>query len=291
MEEGWWHKEEFEELIQKGLLAMYENMPAKKLKRLLRQIVPWNRVSSEEINFIRSVGAYFSPSDRVSYASFIDKENDGIPEYGSCAHSNKTFRKNVIEGYVDVVVARRIRRFPGEVQTSHRGIPYVVIHYTPVSDGGYVALKDYATLGEDGTLYPCKTLIPKNGGFGNDWQYFFTIDDEAGKDELPKAHILCSLALGFYADRKFLWNVVASEGHAKATFGIYEEQIKSLFYARSLPMTETGRRRPILHWVAAHRRRIKEGIDIDIEKHLRGIDSFEMNGTKFDIVNPRKHSP
>ena len=89
-------------------------------------------------------------------------------------------------------------------------------------------------------------------------------------------------------DRKTLWNVTANEGIAKATFGVYQDQIKSLFYSREMPMTETGRKRPILHWVAAHNRRIKSGIDVDIEKHLRGTNEFVYQGTKFIITNPLK---
>jgi len=53
-------------------------------------------------------------------------------------------------------------------------------------------------------------------------------------------------------------------GEAKAHLGCMREEIKSLLYARDLPMTSTGRKKPILHLVAAHKRRIKEGTDIDI---------------------------
>ena len=63
-----------------------------------------------------------------------------------------------------------------------------------------------------------------------------------------------------------------------------KEQIKSLLYARSLPVTATGRKRPILHLVAAHRRRIKEGVDIDIGEFLRGVKKVEMGGTVFTVA-------
>ena len=100
--------------------------------------------------------------------------------------------------------------------------------------------------------------------------------------------VVANSTLQFYQDRRFLWNVVAKENNSKATFGVYEEQIKSLFYSRELPLTETGRKRPILHWVASHQRRMKNGIDIDIEKHLRGCNEFIYQGTKFTITNPLK---
>jgi hypothetical protein len=97
-----------------------------------------------------------------------------------------------------------------------------------------------------------------------------------------------SSVIQFWQDRRYLWNVTAKEGIAKATFSVYPEQVKSLFYARDMPMTETGRKRPILHWVAAHNRRLKNGIDVDIDKHLRGINEFVYQGTKFVISRPLK---
>jgi hypothetical protein len=97
-----------------------------------------------------------------------------------------------------------------------------------------------------------------------------------------------SVALFYWCDRVNMFNVMAEEGEAKALFGIYESQIKSLFYARKLPMTITGRKKPILHWVKAHQRRIREGIEIDIKKYLRGESDFVMNGTRFHIVSPQR---
>lgn len=98
---------------------------------------------------------------------------------------------------------------------------------------------------------------------------------------------------GMHNDRRYFWDVQATEEFwdglpAKAHFSIDKEYVKSLFYARSLPETDKGRLRPILHWVRAHKRRMKEGIDIDINKHLRGIDAFNMHGLNFSINAPRK---
>ena len=104
---------------------------------------------------------------------------------------------------------------------------------------------------------------------------------------------LLAYAVSIHNDRRYFWEVTATEAFwdgypAKAMFSIDEEYIKSLFYARSVPLTSTGRLRPILHWVSSHKRRIKEGIDIDIKKHLRGIDAFVMHGVNFGITEPRK---
>lgn len=104
---------------------------------------------------------------------------------------------------------------------------------------------------------------------------------------------LLAYAVSIHNDRRYFWEVTATEafwdGHpAKAMFSIDEEYVKSLFYARSVPLTTTGRLRPILHWVSSHKRRLEKGIDIDVKKHLRGIDSFVMHGVNFCITEPRR---
>ena len=98
-----------------------------------------------------------------------------------------------------------------------------------------------------------------------------------------------SLLVQMYNDNQYLWNVTAIEGDAKINVCCYRENIKSLFYARELPITETGRKRPILHWVRAHKRRLEKGVDIDIKRYLRGVTEIEMGKTKFIIAPPTRN--
>lgn len=102
-------------------------------------------------------------------------------------------------------------------------------------------------------------------------------------------------AVGLLNDRKYLWLVetkekITNKTYAKVQFGCDQEIIKSLFYSRSTPITSSGRLRPILHWVRAHKRRLKSGIDIDITKFLRGIEEFEMGNLHFQITQPTKNT-
>lgn len=114
---------------------------------------------------------------------------------------------------------------------------------------------------------------------------------------LPLTTMLASVGINIFCDRKHLWQVRTQEptvfaNYATAlTVGVSPEHIKSLFYARSLPLTESGRKRPILHWVRAHQRRLADGIDIDVSQHLRGITGFEMGGFEWSITNPIKEAP
>jgi hypothetical protein len=103
-------------------------------------------------------------------------------------------------------------------------------------------------------------------------------------------------ALSLLADRRFLWLVETEESlgiegasrGARMQFGVDPEMVKSLFYSRTEPMTASGRLRPILHWVESHKRRIEKGVEVDVVKHLRGIESFQMGGLRFNITSPVK---
>jgi hypothetical protein len=103
-----------------------------------------------------------------------------------------------------------------------------------------------------------------------------------------------AVAINAVNDARHVWNIDTSEEivgiKTPLRLGVSPEHVKSLFYARNLPITETGRKRPILHWVRAHLRRLREGIDVDISKHLRGITAFGMGGFAFRITNPNKET-
>ena len=51
-------------------------------------------------------------------------------------------------------------------------------------------------------------------------------------------------------------------------------------------MTATGRKRPVLHLVEAHKRRMQNGTEIDVTSFLRGSMEVEMNGTLFKVHAP-----
>ena len=107
-----------------------------------------------------------------------------------------------------------------------------------------------------------------------------------GSKYLEETQIWVSTVMQFIADSRFCWSITAQEDIAKATIGCMKEEIKSLLYARTLPMTSTGRKRPILHLVEAHKRRLKQGINIDIISFLRGTRTVEIGNTQFTVNAP-----
>jgi hypothetical protein len=153
-----------------------------------------------------------------------------------------------------MLFVRKEKRLPSNVFKTGPGTPYSVYTYVAQEKGGIAAIKKYVTISDaDGRVFETKVSI------------------------------------NLYSDRKNYWNVMAYEDDgARVLFGVEEEEVKSLFYSRSLPLTDTGRKRPILHWVAAHKRRLAAGTEIDIEKFLRGTNEFVMSGTKFMITRPER---
>lgn len=233
-------------------------------------------------------GLYVPLSKRHVFSGQIDVLNDHLPDYCGVPWLGG--------GDQPMLVTMRRQRFPkgrGVVRPCS-GIEVEVgvsmnraLSYTDTSevDRLFSTQVIHAVVKENGHVIPA---VYTNGG------------DIYGK-AFRKAGILLSAicSANLWMDRKFVWNVRTEEllydramwkTPTPIILGVDEEHIKSLFYSRSLPVTAAGRKRPILHWVEAHRRRLKAGTDIDVVKHLRGTDKFEMGGFSFAITNPVKPS-
>ena len=305
MTNEYWDKEEFEDLVARGLIAMYESNIKKH-----KEVVNHARFTPKILDRIRRLGCYFSADDRVvaidqrpdgcaKAIQELDIVNEGRPDFAVMTHrltstdeihDPNSMRYNC---YLENCYMERISELPTPLKCKHEGKKYRLVK-TWVNNKGFL----------EGSCY--YVVIDHTGKIYSTYWYRQTWDDNFHKcrtelvcpqttqsaDEMERAEDIIAVeahaTIQCWQDRRFLWNVTANEGIARATFGVYPEEVKSLFYARSMPMTETGRKRPMLHWVASHQRRIKSGIEIDIEKHLRGINEFVYNGTKFSITRPIK---
>ncbi len=285
----YWDKEEFEDLVATSLIAMYEN----DINKACLKVPNFIKVNEKDLQDIREIGAYFAPPDRVGMEGHIHVEFDGYPEKAiwsprilECATSNTHW---LAEQYFTAFYLKKINSLPPAI-LNYQLLRYFkdmkfykMLYFSATKKDKLSLQKSYITIDKEGKIHDTYARTPK----GERWP--LSVGTFANQDDvIPTDKIWASCALNAWSDRKHLWNVTAKEHEAKATFGVYPEQIKSLFYAREMPMTETGRKRPILHWVAAHQRRIKKGIDIDIEKYLRGVNEFVYQGTKFIITRPLK---
>lgn len=225
-------------------------------------------------------GVRFPWKERITLMGEIDMVSDEIP-YNAVVNlpspARGIYASAVYAQKVQTGFAKKYKALSGASHVfrvgMYLGFEYLAKSVAKDSEGDMetIVQPSYAGIFPDGTCVGC-TL--------------------GGRPSMHPALFL-SYVIGLHNDRRYFWEVQATEEFwkdypAKAMFSIDEEYIKSLFYARSVPLTNSGRLRPILHWVKAHKRRLKEGIDIDINKHMRGIDSFVMHDVKFSITQPRK---
>lgn len=279
---NFWDRDKFDDFVAKAIIGLYEDdniwlsLRPPKDQCVKKVAIP----TQADIYRARNFGPYFPTKDRLMIdGGVVDLLNDDLPQMASFAVDGQIGRNksedNEAAGYLKMGFARRINRLPRQLRPTcfNPVAHYEVLIWIPSDqhEKGSFMTKIWGSINQQGKIFNADTP-----------------ETCATQKDAITAILLLSAILQFYNDSKYLWNVAAVEQEARATFGVYEDEVKSLFYSRTLPVTMTGRKRPILHWVAAHRRRIKEGIDIDIEKYLRGISEFEMNGTMFRITRPQR---
>lgn len=289
MENCLWDKDEFEEYVTKAIVGL--NEPT---HRLYKKTNPAVKPSKKEMSRMKKIGPYFPPHDRIFHSDRVDVKNDFIPNHvalalGCVEQEDKTDLKRndkgLMDGYLRILWGFK-SKLPKKWQKTGPGTPYFVCNAFAREEGGLMFVRDFVTIDPTtGFIYPVEYIDQWYDGYRH--QTHMHMSDK-NKDGGYTSVVTASAAISAWCDKRFLWNVDAAEGSAKASFGVYPEQIQSLFYARDLPKTKTGRKNPILHWVSAHKRRVKNGTEINIENHLRGTDKFEMNGTLFTITRPQK---
>lgn len=289
----YWETDEFEDLVTRSIIGLHETK-VKKNKRCPKSL----RFDEQTFNNFKRVGCYFSPHDRIVsleqddagkalFTQTVDLVNDGLPETAIYTTNPDNFMTD--NTYLMSFFLQRLPSLPKPFASDIKGKYYRLLQIffgnTHVSADGTIIVID-----KEGRIQSCyiqdwytDRITGRNIHFKNRP----VIENNTG-NQYDYFTVYSSVCIQIFQDRRYLWNVCAHDGIAKATFGVYPEQIKSLFYARDLPQTDSGRKRPILHWVQSHQRRMKSGTEVDVEQYLRGTHEFVMNGTKFKITNPMK---
>lgn len=264
-----WTQDEFEMQIADMIDAAYRTPVNRKSKTMKARA---SRITPGIIEGVRNAGPHMPGKDRIVLPHTIgfDLDNDPLP-------------------------VRACISIPGEEEG--RQICYLRRMNGVVSWRDLAAL-DVARMPDDMPWYRVTYLFTKRRTLRGATVWCWI--DGAGKVRIAESPgmeaddvrgnaammDMISTTLQAQADRRFCWEIAADEGFAKASLGCTAEEVKSLLYARQLPVTATGRKRPILHLVAAHRRRMKEGIDVDIKPFLRGVAEVTMDGTQFKVRAP-----
>ena len=285
-----WTNEEFEDFVVRGIVSQYET----KIKKN-RGAYPSDRLKEEKFRSLLSRDTPYVPSgtrDILAPADdgrlLIDIVNDGVPSRG-CVFFNSDncpeIKRVSKSSYATIFFFKRMDsgsmhipkhwiRFDEPIQKNFFEFWQVDCQREAVEGERF-----FVGLSRDGEVVPLMGRAIFQSGYGQN------IEIRTPHNQLLINALNAFHAFQFIADKRFCWSITAREQQASIELGCTREEVKSLLYARSLPVTDSGRKRPILHLVRAHKRRLKSGIEVDIEPFLRGERIVEINGTTF-IVNP-----
>ena len=247
----------------------------------------------KHLSHYRKTGAYVPGRDRIIFSSkngpdSFDVVNDHPPVSGLLGYiPREKVEPDEYDGYFAVSGFKRINQLPKGWFVKQKGLMYEQTKMY-AQDKGLIGEKSYFTLTNSGEIAPCDFSVECRNTFGKTIKVFGCDIDQ---DIAHNTRIWASVALQFIADSRFCWMIRAEECRAKVTIGCMEEEVKSLLYARTLPLSETGRKRPVLHLVESHKRRLRNGVDIDIISFLRGTQKVEINGTVFTVFPPQAIKP
>ncbi|NMG64335.1 hypothetical protein GPA19_05170 [Azoarcus indigens] len=280
--DDFWNEEDFEDTVAAALIACFESKIRKQ-----RNLPKWLAITESELQFVKKIGPYIPSNSRVilpasSQKLAFDVENDPLPEFGAIAGKNPQQGSNdpsVYNGYFLIHLLRKVTRLPRHWEREGAGQLYELTVMS-ADDNGVSGDKNYFSVAKDGELFTCSWRHPE-------WRV--SADGQVASWKMQMCHGFCGLVL--LADRRHCWTITAQEKEARAHLGCMQEEIKSLLYARSLPMTSTGRKRPILHLVESHRRRMRNGTDVDVTAFLRGAQVVEIGGTVFKVSPPSSMQP
>lgn len=283
--EDFWSLESFEDKITRATIALYE-------KNFINDSLTFNRVSLKDFNKIKKFGVFIPNPNRLVHKCYIDGI-DGIPQTAcvSICDDSKTIKRNdESDSYFRMEYFNRIDKLPNTIRQINNGICYELISLFPKENGPVLVVKVYFVL-EDGFTYMQfpESFYQYSGKYPNYKPPIIrNFLKEQNMEMIERIQDTMAQVIQIYADSRHTWTISAINDVSKVSVGSYAETVKSLLYARNYPMTASGRKRPILHLVGAHKRRIKEGTDINIQEFLRGVHQVVMDDTLFVVRPPLK---
>lgn len=282
-----WDAEDFEDTVAAALIACFETKVKKN-----RGAAPADRLTDERIAVMRAAGPYIASNSRLIQGPDVsggkwafDVANDPLPVSGCFAtRPSGKLLASMPDAYLFMVHVKRAEALGRYWHKRKAGTLYEMLTVDVRGDGMH-GERRYFTVAPNGETWACDQAIPESSMGAR------SVTHHHEPHWLEETGAWAAVVLQFLADRRFCWSISAQEKVARAHLGCMQEEVKSLLYARSLPMTATGRKRPILHLVQAHKRRLKNGTDVDVSTFLRGQQVVEIGGTVFRVNPPASIAP
>lgn len=274
-----WDSDIFEDQVATSVIGLFERP-----SHIERSNFP--TASLAEVEAIRKRGVFVQHPNRMVFDDELDAPIEEIYDGHFVEAQSVSKQRPQIEGFVNTTYAsytsiRRAHSPKDGFYAVASGDTYCFIALHATDDGRLEAAKQYFTARQK-IISPC--AIDNGKVKRSNYSYRPAVLD--GKSLAESVLTRVTMLLNTMADRKHQWSIQANDSQVGVELQCYHEEVKSLLYARSLPMTATGRKRPVLHLVAAHRRRVKEGIEIDISQFLRGVRKVEMGNAMFEVKPP-----
>lgn len=267
-----WDEESFEDEVSAAIISLYETTITGQKRNH-----PSQRITDSILSLARTHGVYIPNGNRLIFEGIFDTGYQ-LPNIATLSldatKSERNNEPNNISGYRNNVYVRKIDNLPRNYTRMGGGQLYMVAVMVAKAEGGMNGRVGYISIDKDGKGHPC------------DFRFGASSQSKIEHHCLEENVFHGLNTLNYWSDKINSWTIDAQESEARCIVGVDKEQVKSLLYARSLPLTATGRKRPILHLVASHQRRLKAGIDIQIDEFLRGVRKVEMNGTIFTVQAP-----
>jgi hypothetical protein len=282
---GYWEQEGFADFVEKTLDVM--GQPYGQMLGACKRLEKHYRISKKQWRGLRARGLYFPPDDEVvlnpvgdttiwtQVTNYPITSSFSAPTNPDDSKSDDSFETI----YRGIWIFKRHRLPKPYGISGEYKFAYEINILNILPTGKFITMRDCCVITEDHTIIPATSptiTVSPHSKISPEW---------AANENWA---IGAGIALQVHEDRQRLWIVLAEGEDAASSFGVKIEQVKSLFYARSAPLTAAGRRRPILHWVDAHKRRLANGTEVDIAAHIRGVTEVEMGGTRFVITEPEK---
>ncbi len=289
-EQDYWAEDDFEDTVTAALIACFETKVKKN-----RGAAPADRLTEERVAVLRAEGPYIASNSRLMEAPegdgnwHFDIVNDRLPVKGLHAfRPGGLVAETTPNAYLCAHYIRQVQALGRYWHKRKGGTLYEMLTMDAESDGIH-GERRFFTVTKQGEVVACIQQIASIRGGAMYGEKVGTVGPE--ETWLRETGTWAAVALQLLADKRHCWTITAQEKAARAHLGCMMEEVKSLLYARSLPMTATGRKRPVLHLVEAHKRRMRSGTDVDVTAFLRGQQTVEIGGTVFKVNPPATLRP
>lgn len=295
-----WDSDEFEYAVECGLVACYEN----RIKKITG-VMPRDRFSEQDLLRLRSDGLHISCGNQRwlmgdAIRQFKSGELKGISsKIPNWYAAKKGFIYHIGEDnknggdFSGYVVARgicQLDKFPAGVMRTEGGLPYELTVASFSEDGTVKGQKHYFSI-KDEKVFPAyrEFVVTFPGELTKKVTSFEDAATENGITPYHQIGLNGAYVLQVLSELPDTWSITATDGVVKCSLAADTESVKSVLYARSAPLTGTGRLKPILHVVSSHKRRKKSGVEVDIKEFIRGTRSVEIGGMTFTVNPPREY--